>query len=70
MRIIPKTKKEYAQVVWEGADEERISDLQKTLFFSLDMAPLKGLRIEISQCDSVQDDVRRSLDDGRFFEVK
>lgn len=70
MKIINSTPTEYAHIELDRGDQTQIGELQKKFVDSArSPTSLKGIRIEVSEHDSVSEKVRRSLVAGRFFVV-
>lgn len=68
MKIVPNTKHDYAYVVLEEGEQEEIRELQESMEpDGSDISSLEGLQIEISENDSVPDDQRSSLEEGKFL---
>jgi hypothetical protein len=71
MRIVPRSRSQYAHVEWDSDDQKRIHGLQETISSApLNIPSLKGLRIELSEHDVIPADKRHSLIEGKFFAVE
>lgn len=68
MQIIGSTETDYAHVRWDESREDRLRALEQEVMRSDENSgALEGLLIEISAVDSVPDETKRSLQDGRFY---
>ena len=69
MKVVDRTKTDYAHIQFSTEDQSRIDELRKSVLVT-PLDALKGLQIEVSESDLVPEDVRGALKDGRFYLVE
>ena len=71
LKITPSTSKSYASIKLADLDKNKIK-IMKERISALDnnRDELKGFRIVVSEHDQITEEMRSSLIDGKFYEIK